>query len=91
MHSMTDVKEEVFTVEDHPLLSMTEVNEEVPRSIKNPSINATSSSMATTMENDMTCPLIHLPSPSATPARRRRKPMIDFGFVEVAALHNTMC
>ena len=74
MHSMTDVKEEVFTVEDHPLLSMTEVNEEVPRSIKNPSINATSSSMAIAMEeNDPTCPSIHPPSPSTTLARHRRK------------------
>ena len=73
-HSMTDVKEEVFTMKDNPLHSTTEVNEEVPRSIEDPSINATSSSMATAMkENDLTCPPIHPPSPSATPARRRRK------------------
>ena len=74
MHSMTDGKEEIITIEDNPLHSMTEVNEEVPRSIEDPSINASSSSMATTMEeNDLACPPRRPPSPSATPARRRRK------------------
>jgi len=74
MHSMTDVKEEVFTIEDNPLHYTTEVNDEVPRSIKDSSINATSSSMAIAMEeNDPTCPSIHPPSPSTTPTRRRRK------------------
>jgi deoxyxylulose-5-phosphate synthase len=71
MHSMTDDKEEVITTEDNPLHSTTEVNEEVPRSIEDPSINASSSSMATTMEeNDLACPPRRPPSPSATPARR---------------------
>jgi len=74
MHSTTDIKEEVFTIEDNPLHSMTEVNDEAPRSIEDSSINAASSSMATAMEeNNLTCPSIHPPSPSTTPARRRHK------------------
>jgi hypothetical protein len=74
MHYMTDVKEEVFTIEDNPLHSTTGVNDEVPRSIEDSSVNAASSSMATTTEdNDLTCPSIHPPSPSTTPARRQRK------------------
>jgi hypothetical protein len=74
VHSMTDVKEEVFTIEDNSLHSTIEVNDEVPRLIQDSSINAASSSMATAMEdNDLTCPSIHPPSPSTTPARRRRK------------------
>jgi hypothetical protein len=54
------------------LHSTTEVNEEVPRSLQDPSSNA-ASSMATAMENDLICPPIHPPSPLATHARRRRK------------------
>ena len=60
MHSMTDVtKEVIINIEDNPLHSMSEVNEEVPMTLQDPSINATSSSMATTMEeNDLACPPI---------------------------------
>ena len=73
IHPVTDVmKELIINIEDNPLHSTSEVNEEVPTMLQDPSSNA-ASSMAIAMENELTCPPIHLPSPSATPARRRRK------------------
>jgi hypothetical protein len=77
---------QTITIEDNPLHSTTEVNEEVPWLIEDPSINAASSSMTTSMEEkDLTCPPIHPPTPSATPARRRRKPY------DRASLHRSGC